>query len=66
MVSSKEDIKTKLDFTLVLCGLHSNFNHVIPTLKYYGYKTKIIIRIIQTFPTHRATLLCIYTGYWNH
>ncbi|MED3470392.1 spore maturation protein, partial [Bacillus thuringiensis] len=43
MVSSKEAIKTafktKPDFILVLHGLHADFNHVIPMLKNYGFKT---------------------------
>ncbi|MGR5881206.1 CgeB family protein [Bacillus cereus] len=43
MVSSKEAIKTaiktKPDFILVLHGLHPDFNHVIPMLKDFGFKT---------------------------
>lgn len=43
MVSSKEAIKTafktKPDFILVLNGLNPDFNHVIPILKEYGFKT---------------------------
>lgn len=43
LVSSKEAIKTaiktKPDFILVLHGLHPDFNHVIPMLKDYGFKT---------------------------